>query len=308
MSEENKITKQTIEKSLQWYFHPNETVRMLRYFQFNLKFDNSIDYSVHYSDNPKIGVVIGTYGCIPYIDLQLHFLKNVNHIDNILIHDDCSPYQEQLKELTNKYNVDFYSTQKRMWHKSCIGSIGDTNSFYQGLLWSKYKGLDILVKLSRRLIPCYNWKDSLIQLALNSDASTFSSFCTKDPFNIRTEGIGLNVDIWTKSYPLQGLLWTIENEYSIFAEFWMHEMAKTLSGNNYSQKWKEYCDKHKYGYLHSGYGMWQDILGTCRYTNENRHENVLWHMYNSIEDYLNVSKQIFGDKYTLQDFNDCENF
>ena len=112
MSEENKTTKQTIEKSLQWYFHPNETVRMLRYFQFNLKFDNGIDYSVHYSDNPKIGVVIGTYGCIPYIDLQLHFLKNVNHIDNILIHDDCSPYQNQLKELDSlKKQEDFWERQ-----------------------------------------------------------------------------------------------------------------------------------------------------------------------------------------------------
>ena len=302
------MNTQQLDKSLQWYFCPNETIRMLRYYQFNFKFNNNEDYTVNYNFDSKIGVVIGTYGCIPYIDLQLHFLKNINHIDNILIHDDCSPYQKQLKNLAKQYNVDFYSTPKRMWHKSCVGSIGDTNCFYQGLVWAKQKNIDVLIKLSRRLIPCYNWKNNLLKLMNESDANTFGSFCTKDPFNLRTEGIALNVNTWTRSYPLNALLWTIQNEYPIFAEFWMHEMSKTISANNFSEKWKNYCEQHKFGYLHSGYAMWQDFLGTCRYTNENRHDNVLWHMYCKTEDYLNVSNQIFNNKYTLKDFENCENF
>ena len=28
---------------------------MLRYFHFNSKFDNNIDYTPHYTNNPKIG-------------------------------------------------------------------------------------------------------------------------------------------------------------------------------------------------------------------------------------------------------------
>ena len=297
-----------MDKSLQWFLHPIETVRMMRYFQFfNSRFDNK-DYSIHYSSPPKIGVVIGTFGCTPYIDLQLHFLKNVNGINKILIHDDCSNEQNELKELAKQYNVDFYSTPSRMWHKDQVGSIGDTNSFYQGLLWAKDNNIDILVKLSRRLVPCYNWIKKLQQVALESDASTFGSYCTRDPFNLRTECIGMNVRAWASGYTLSNLNWVIQNEYPIFAEYWFHEMAKTLSGNNYSSKWKKYCEKHKFGYLRSGYALWQDVLGTCRYTNENRHDNVLWHMYCKPEDYFNVANQVFKDKYTLNDFERCEKY
>lgn len=303
--EEYQINPDAIDKSTKWYFHPDEHIRMLRYFQSNMKFNNNEDYSVHYTNNPNIGVVISTYGCVPYVDLQLYFLKQINHIDNILIHDDCSPDKDKLKELTKQYNVDFYSTPNRMWYKSFAGCIGDIDSIYQGLIWAKQKNIDVLVKLNRRLIPCFNWKDDLIKLVIKSDASTFSSYCTKNNYNFRTECIGLNVDIWTKPYALQCLSWTIENEYCVYSEFWMHELAKTLSGNNYSEKWKEYCNKNKFGYLHSGYAMWQDILGTNKSNTENRHDNVLWHMYSKPNDYLKMSDIIFSDKYTLKDFENC---
>lgn len=297
-----------IDKSLKWYFHPSEIVRMLRYFHFNSKFDNNIDYTPHYTNNPKIGVVIGTYGCTPYIELQLYFLKYINKIKHILIHDDCSPYTQELLELSKQYNVDFYSTKHRLWHKTNVGSIGDTNAFYYGLQWAKVHNIDILVKLSRRLIPCFEWTNNLINLAKETDATTFGSYCTTDPFNLRTEGIALNVEIWTKEYPMFNLAWTIQNEYSIFAEFWMHEMAKTLSGNNYSEKWFNYVKKSKNGYLHSGYAIWKDILGTNRFNSDDRAGYTLWHKYSSINDYLNVSKQILGNKYTKSDFENCENF
>ena len=75
---------------------------MLRYFQFQFKFDNTVDYTPHYSENPEIGVVIGTYGSVPYVDLQLHYLKNVNGFNKILVHDDCSEQQEELKALEEK--------------------------------------------------------------------------------------------------------------------------------------------------------------------------------------------------------------
>ena len=49
---------QQISKSMQWYFHPVERIRMLRYFQLNMIFDHTIDYTPHYSENPEIGVVV----------------------------------------------------------------------------------------------------------------------------------------------------------------------------------------------------------------------------------------------------------
>lgn len=284
--------EQQISKSLQWYFHPNETIRMLRYFQFNMKFDNTIDYTPHYSNNPNIGVVIGTYGNLDYIKLHLHYLKNINGINKILVHDDCSEQKEEIKKLCEQYNVDFYSPPKHMFYKECVGSIGDTSAIYQGLLWAKQNNIEILVKLSQRLIPCYEWKTNLLEIVKKSDAITFSSYCTKDPFNIRTECIGFYVPAWSKPYPLQCMQFTIENEISIFAEFWFHELSKTLSGNNYSEKWLNYIKTNNFGYLHSGYAMWQDILGTCRYNSDNRHLNTLWHMYSKKEDYLNELNKI----------------
>ena len=100
-----------------------------------------MDYTPHYSENPEIGVVIGTYGSVPYVDLQLHYLKNVNGINKILVHDDCSNEQDKLKTLCDNYNVDFYSTEKNLWHKACVGSLGDQNCFFEGLKWAKENGI-----------------------------------------------------------------------------------------------------------------------------------------------------------------------
>ena len=64
------------EISLKWYFHPNEIVRMMRTKIYD-NIDLKTDLTPNYTKNLKIGVVIGTYGAMPYIDLGLHYLKNV---------------------------------------------------------------------------------------------------------------------------------------------------------------------------------------------------------------------------------------
>ena len=58
--------------------------------------------SPNYPENPTVGVVIGTYGSIAFIELQLYYLTVVNKIKNVLIHDDCSPQQNELKQLAEK--------------------------------------------------------------------------------------------------------------------------------------------------------------------------------------------------------------
>jgi len=295
------MSEQQISKSEQWFFHPYETVRMLRYYQLNMKFDNTVDYTPHYSENPSLGVVIGTYGSVPYIDLQLHFLVNVNGIKNVLVCDDGSDKQAELKQLCDSYGVDFYSPPKKLFSKDFIGVLGDANAFYVGLLWAKNKNLELLVKLSRRLIPCKEWKTEFLNLVKRTDATTFGSYCTKDPFNFRTECVGMHVDTWTSSYPMHCIKFTIENEMTVFAEFWWHELAKTLSGNNYSEKWLKYVQENKFGYLRSGYAHWYDISGTNRCNSDNR-TGVLWHLFSSADDYYQVSQKIFGNKYTVNDF------
>jgi hypothetical protein len=194
-----------------------------------------------------------------------------------------------------------------MWHKSCIGSIGDQNCFYHGLKWAKAKNLDILIKFSRRLIPCYRWIDDFKKLVLESDGITFGSYCVKDMFDMRTELLAMNVNAWSNDFTLTQMKLNIENEYPIFAEFWMHEMSKTLDAQNFSNKYKKWKEDNFIGYQRSGYVQWNDILGINRYTSEKRHNDVLWHMYNTEEDYYNNSKNIFNDKYSLNDFKNVKN-
>lgn len=299
------------DKALMWYFHPNECVRMMRTNIFD-NIDVNEDLTPSYKDNIKVGVVIGTNGAVPYIDLSLHYLINVNGIKHILIHDDGSDKIPEFKKLQNKYNkngvkVDLYSTGKNLWHKSCIGSIGDQNCFAIGLKWAKENNLDILVKFSRRLIACFNWIDDFKKLVKESNGITFGSYCVKDKFPLRTELLGMNVNAWNNPYVINMMSWFIENEYSIFAEHFMDKLAKVLDYQNNSEKYKKWKESHKTGYIHSGYVHWKDILGTNRYNNEDRNKNVLWHMFKNDNDYLNESKKVFGDKYSLDDFKNIVN-
>lgn len=307
------MTKQAEDKftPLNWVYHPIQQVRMLRY---NILQDIPINTNLtpKYSENPSIGVVIGTNGSVPYIDLQLHSLININGIKHILIHDDGSNEQVQLIKLINQYNsnghkVDFYSTGTNMWHKSSVGSIGDQNCFLVGLQWAKSKNLQVLVKFSRRLIPLYNWVQPFKQLILQSDGITFSSYCYKDLFPIRTQLMGMNVKAWTNDYTIGMMKKFIKMQYPVFAQYFMDSMAKVLDHHNFSRRYENWKHQFRTGYIHSGYVHWYDIIGTCRYNEQNRHPNVLWHMYCDQSRYLQQSQKIFGNKYTIDDFKKFTN-
>lgn len=302
------MNEKRIPKALAWYFHPNEIVRLLRFRQLT-PIDPKSDLTPRYGNDIKVGVVLGTYGAAPYIDLQLHYLKNVNGIDNILIHDDCSSDTEgkKLIELSKKYGVNFYSTERNLFHKANVGTIGDQSCFLEGLKWAKAKGLDILVKLSRRLIPCFNWIDSFKSLVKESDGLTFSSFCKTDRFPIRTEAIGMNVNAWTNKYTLDQLEFYVKNEYMLFSEFWFSEMAKQIEYQNFSSKFKDYRDAHFTGALYSGYVHWTELLGEDRRSKDGRNPNTLWHLYSSPQEYFNKAQEVFPNKYTLNDFQNVVN-
>lgn len=290
------MNEQQISKGEQWYFHPNESIRMLRYFQFNMKFDTSIDYTPHYSNDPSVGVVIGTVGEVPYIDMQLHYLVNVNGIKKVLVCDDCSDKQTELKMLCDFYGVDFYSSSKKVYYNEFIGGLRETNTLYIGLQWAKSNNLEILVKLNADLIPCKEWVTELKQLACNTDASIFGLYNVDMPYNLQSNCVAMNVDIWIKNYPLQCLQFQLENELTVLFDCWLYELAKTLSGNNYSEKWLSYIKESKHGYLKSGYAHWHTIL-------KDMHKpDLLCKSTCKLNDYLLQSEKIFGNKYSMNDF------
>ena len=93
-----------------------------------------------------------------------------------------------------------------------------------------------MVKLSRRLLACYNWKDDFVNLAVNSEANTLSSYCEKDLFHIRTECIGFNVETWSKA----SMYHTIRLDSSV-----NKEIKSLTTGNSATVFYVQKCKDNK---------------------------------------------------------------
>ncbi|MEA4861746.1 MAG: hypothetical protein AB7F40_05485 [Victivallaceae bacterium] len=290
---------------MRWYLHGDERVRMLRYFVREQP-DTALRLTSDYPPVPKIGAVIATYASIPYLDLNLHYLVNVNHIP-VLIHDDCSPRRAELVALCQRYapHVQLYITKKRMWHRARVGTLGDTNSFLVGLDWAKHNKCDILIKFSRRFVCLSNFADKLRNLALETEAFTFGSNCPHDDFPLRTECMAMNVKVWTHPWVFERLVAVIKQQYPIYAEFWFNDMAHTLAYYNASEKFHDYMKKQNRGPMFDGYVNWTDLMAKSRY---NKSRNALWHVADKVEDYAREAEKIFPGRYTVKDFKDIEEF
>ena len=290
---------------MEYINHPNEVLRMLRYF-VRPQMDPEERITPDYSADPALGVVISTYGSIPFLDLNLHYLVHVNHL-RVLIHDDCSPRRDELIALCRSYApyVDLYSTQERMWHKEKIGVIGDTNSFLVGLQWAQQNGFELLLKLSRRMVVLKEFASSLKRLAVESDAFTFGNYCTDDDFPLRTECVAMCVKAWTNPFPMNQLNTMGYAKLPVFAEYWFHDLARMLAYANASPRYRQYADTHRIGAAHDGLVRWSDLLGESRYSAA---PGALWHNCNPVEDYYRAAREVFGERYTLDDFRGIEMF
>ena len=290
---------------MEYINHPNEVLRLLRYF-VRPQMDPEERITPDYSADPSLGVVISTYGSIPFLDLNLHYLVRVNHL-RVLVHDDCSPWRNELIALCRSYSpyVDLYSTQERMWHKEKIGVIGDTNSFLVGLQWAAQNGFDLLLKLSRRMVVLKEFASNLKRLARESDGFTFGNFCGDDDFPLRTECMAMCVRAWSNPFPMNQLNTMVAAKLPVFAEYWFHDLARMLAYANASERFRSYTDAHRIGASHDGFILWDDLLASSRYTPV---PGALWHNCNPIEAYYEAARAVFGDRYTLNDFKGIEMF
>lgn len=281
------------------YLSVNEQIRIMFTGTRAGLFDHQVDLSPNYPEDPKIGVVVGTYGSPAYIDMQLYFLKNINHIDNILIHDDCSGNTDLIK-LAKQYNVDFYSTPVRSFKADHISCGGDELTFINGLNWAKQKNLDILIKLSTRMIICFNWVDNFKKLVLKSDGLTFGSYCTTTKIPLRTECVAMNVNAWSNDIILNTLRFYVDNQIPICAEIFYNNLAMQIEYQNRSEKYLLYKNNHKTNWEYSGYVHWYDGLETNRFNIQNK--NILTYFCRSVDDFYQKSVEIFKYKYTINDF------
>ena len=94
---------------------------------------------------------------------------------------DGSPMGGQLAELCRQYGVDFVGASERK-----AQFLGDLSAYHAGILWAQKRGLDYLLKLSRRWVWTLDWTESFGALLMQSDADTVSHHCRANGFGFRT--------------------------------------------------------------------------------------------------------------------------
>jgi len=140
----------------------------------------------------KIGIVVGTYGTVPYVHLQLESHKRFHPNIPLLVHDDCSNNKNELMKLCNKYNVHFMSNDHRYGHQG-----GDWTVFVDGIKWADNMNIDVLIKISRRLLLIDNITDDLLKLIELKPSHTYAyERILRSSGWIQTSLIALTVKNW----------------------------------------------------------------------------------------------------------------
>src|SRR5579862_8402358 len=96
-----------------------------------------------FSESPKVGLVISTFGAAPYVALALAVRKRLYPDIPVLVHDDGSPESDQLAELCKQHEgVEFQTNGVRLEHE-----MGDLSAIVGGLRWAKENGYELLAKM-----------------------------------------------------------------------------------------------------------------------------------------------------------------
>jgi hypothetical protein len=226
-------------------------------------------------DDPKFGLVIATWGSVPYVHLALAVRDKLYKDVPTLVIDDNSPQREQLRALAQQYGVEFFSHQKSYNHTR-----GDVMAMVTGLRWANDMKLDVIVKMSRRFIPKTDWRPSLRQLTKETVHATYVG-ALDGTWGLRTECIGLHVKKWLP---------------------YVNDLKETV--NNSSWLWVEkLIQDHAIKILPWGTGnltgaaMW-DFVGLGKWIKTDTH---LWHDTSNVADYHYLATQ-YGLSYVLDDF------
>jgi hypothetical protein len=253
-----------------------------------------IDAQIFASSDPSVGLVIGTFAAVPYVHLHLESWRRFYPSIPILVHDDCSPNQAHLQALCEEYGADFVSSPRRgRW------TVGDMASYVEGFSWAGSRGIELLVKMSRRFIPLYNWIPGLQSLAFESQYPTFSNECKHFSFGFRTECIGFHVESWLRAGALEEIRRPVLNDEPVFVEGYLHNLAREVLRRQGCAAKQEYVKANPRPEHADGYGVWE-IMADKRVT---RQPHILWHDCDQPVDYARVSA-VYGLPYRLEDFND----
>lgn len=228
-----------------------------------------------WADNPKFGLVISTYGSLPYVHLALAVREK--HYPDVpcLVVDDCSDEREGLHELAASYGAAFHTNSTRMNHTR-----GDTMAFATGLRWAHQNGLDVLVKMSRRFVPKTDWRPSLLEIIQKTMHATYAGILDAT-WGLRTECMALHVARWVdKADSMEG---TVNNSAWLWVEKLLHDYALTIL------PWG--CGDQ------DGAATW-DFPGMGKWASSDTH---LWHDTADKKEYWHLAQSL-GLQYRVEDF------
>jgi hypothetical protein len=173
---------------------------------------------------PKVGLVISTFGALPYVDLHLAVRQRVYPDLPVLVHDDASGQTNALAELCRVHGVTFQTNSIRMGHE-----MGDISSMIGGLRWAKEIGLDLVVKMSRRFVPNTNWVPRLQHMATVSQYPTFGRDCKAFGYALRTECFAMAVGPWSADEIIGEMTtFMLTNLEPFLVERFVYQMAKKV--------------------------------------------------------------------------------
>lgn len=143
-----------------------------------------------WADDPSFGLVISTYGSVPYVHLALEIRKQFFPDVPVVVVDDHSNDENKLINLCQTYGADFRTNEERLNHTR-----GDVMSYVHGLRWAHAEGLDMMVKMSRRFVPKEDWRPSLRDIIGKTMHATYAGILDST-WGLRTECIGMHVARW----------------------------------------------------------------------------------------------------------------
>lgn len=257
----------------------------------------------------KVGLIIGTRGSAPYIHCHLECLKRHEPNVKVMIHDDASPQEGRLRELAADYGAAFYTTGADRLQPT----VGDLNTFVEGLRWGDREGLDIVVKCSRSLIIEKPWS---VALAEGMAASHYVTACAYDSwhqFGFTSEIVSMHVQSWIKSGAMAMMAETVrENkQFAGLPEGWIHERSREVHrfvhpiDNPWANVHDPNCDmlvrtEQVFGRPGNwdSYYPWWHVCGLSRHS---RAEKVYWHDQNTDDQYAALAQSL-GLDYQPSDF------
>ena len=220
------------------------------------------------SDDPRVGVVIGSFRWPALIDLQILVIReNCGPVPILVSNDDPTSFEE-LREICNRHeDLTLVSNKERIGHTG-----GDIAAFWAGIQWASDRGLQIAAKLSQRLIiDRARWlQDSAIDLLASGLPMSGRRCVSPSPYDLRTEAVLMDVSQWNRPEVLERIkprrYWDDEPG-GLNAETVVYRVLIDLLGGIY---WP-----------------WASIMGEDRSKREQA--DVLWHWDTSIKEYQRLA-------------------